>query len=143
MIAFTKVDSSNCREEEDIQMNQNLIARLTAFLGMVLILAMLAPSQGKQSKPASPAKDVQGSGCVEAGVEAGCVVLKDFKTHKLYNLFFSADKPAIGTAIHFVGKTHDGPTICMQGQPVEITKWNKLKTECPKPTDTQAKELRD
>jgi hypothetical protein len=84
---------------------------------------------GEQPKPAAK---VTGSGCVEPGVEAGCKVLKDAKTGVSYNLFFSSkDQPAFDTAISFEGTSHDGPTTCMQGKAVDVSKWSKIRMHCP------------
>ncbi len=75
---------------------------------------------------------VKGTGYVEAGVEAGCKVLKDAKTGVLYNLFFSSkDQPTLGTAITFEGTVHEGPTTCMEGKAVNVSSWTKMPTTEP------------
>jgi hypothetical protein len=72
------------------------------------------------------------NGCVRAGVEAGCLILKTFDDKKIYNLFFPNGKaPEIGVAISFEGVKHDGPTHCMQGTAVDVTKWTRIKRRCP------------
>ena len=74
---------------------------------------------------------IKGSGCVEAGVEAGCLVVG--KNKKAYNLVFSSgEKPRPGTAIAFEGTVHTGPSICMQGTSVAVTKWRETRRACPK-----------
>ena len=107
---------------------------IPGFMIAALLLTMglgLQAQTKKKSSSAAAAKTIAASGCVKAGVEAGCLVLTDFKTKKLYNLFFTGDKPAIDTAIHFTGTAHDGPTTCMQGQAVDVKKWTPLKRKCP------------
>lgn len=83
---------------------------------------------------ASFAKDgdiIKGSGCVEAGVEAGCLVVG--KNRKAYNLVFgSAEKAKVGTAITFEGTVHTGPSFCMQGTSVNVTKWRETRRACPR-----------
>lgn len=75
-------------------------------------------------------KVISGMGCVEKGVEAGCLVLHDQKTKRLYNLYFSKDKPLPGVAIRFTGTKHDGPTICMQGEAINVDEWTRVKLSC-------------
>ena len=83
---------------------------------------------------ASSAKTIKGSGCVERGVENSCHVLIDSKTGVTYNLIFSAKAPKSGTAISFTGTEHHGMTTCMQGKPVNVSKWKKEKgIKCPPP----------
>ena len=73
---------------------------------------------------------IKGSGCVEAGVEAGCLVVG--KNKKAYSLLFSGEKAKVGTAITFEGTRHTGPSICMQGTSVAVTKWRETRRACPK-----------
>jgi hypothetical protein len=69
------------------------------------------------------AKEVRAEGCVEPGVEAHCLVLRDLKSGKLYNLLVKEPRPAIGDGIEFSGAPFDGMTYCMQGIAVEVTAW--------------------
>ena len=106
-------------------------AKMGLLLSVLVFVPLTAQVQTKLQKPAVPASAVSGSGCVEAGVEAGCIVLSDSKSKTLYNLYFGkGKKPAIGAAIHFSGERHDGPTACMQGEPVDVKKWNLIKMKC-------------
>ncbi len=100
-------------------------SRFAAALAAVALLTVPAarPQQDKPKVPSAPAKTITGAGCVEPGVEASCLVLKDVKTGALYNLIISGKKPAVGTAIRFAGTRFDGMTVCMQGQPVKVSKW--------------------
>src|SRR5215471_18445741 len=103
------------------------------LLSVVLMLPIALVGQNNKTKPSSTAAKamVVGFGYVTAGVEAGCLMLQDSRTKTLYNLFFATKKkPALGDAIQFTGKRHDGPTTCMQGEAVEVQKWAPLK---PKP----------
>ena len=97
--------------------------------GIVLLWAVSAAAQPHQS---SQPKTIQGSGCVEKAVESSCHVVTDSKTGDLYNLMFSGKVPKNGTAIWFRGTEHQGMTTCMQGKPVNVTKWKKEKgIKCP------------
>jgi hypothetical protein len=102
------------------------------FLAVFLVwsfhgVVVAEPETGKKGEV------IQDAGCVSAGVEAGCLILESFENKKLYNLFFpDGKKPAVGNAISFEGVAHDGPTTCMQGTPVDVTKWTLLKRLCPK-----------
>jgi hypothetical protein len=104
----------------------------TIFAAMALLgIALTAAAQ--EPKP------VKGQGCVAAGVEANCLVLKDVKTGVLYNLYFKGTKPEIGAGIEFKGTARDPFTICMQGKPVEVTVWSRVDSlqcasgQSPKP----------
>jgi hypothetical protein len=99
-----------------------------------MVLAGAAATGGAADKP----KQVHGTGCVEPGVEARCVVLKDVKTGTLYNLLFKGPKPQIGDGVEFNGVLFEGMTMCMQGTPVEVSDWARSdslkcsKSEAPK-----------
>ncbi len=106
---------------------------------LVLSAVALQPCLRAQTKT-SGSGTVAGSGCLTAGVEGGCLGLTDFKTKKVYNLFFMTEKkPDVETAIYFEGTIHEGPTICMQGAAVDVTNWTLLKMKCPstKPKPTR------
>ena len=110
-----------------------------SFSSTILLLALAASAQ-RQQEPSNREKPqtgaVSGSGCVERGVELGCLVLNDLEQGKTYNLFFRTEKkPRPGGAISFTGFRHDGPTACMQGMPVNVTKWAPAKMKCPKRDD--------
>jgi hypothetical protein len=87
-----------------------------ALLGVLLTAA--AAAQGP--------KPVKGQGCVAAGVEDKCLVVKDVKTGVLYNLFFKGTKPEAGTGIEFTGVPSNMMTICMQGKPLEVSNWSRV-----------------
>jgi len=92
-------------------------------------------AQAKQIR-SSKMKTIKGSGCVRAGVEAGCKMLRDTRTNELYSLFFSGDNdPGLNIAIRFTGNAHDGPSACMQGKPIEVVKWSKMKMNCSEATN--------
>lgn len=78
-----------------------------------------------------------GEGCVEPGVEASCLLVRDVKTSAVYSLFIKGVQPAIGTGIEFTGISHRGVT-CMQGKPVDVLGWARKDLKClngtaPKP----------
>jgi len=73
-------------------------------------------------------KFVKGQGCVAAGAEASCLVVKDVKTGVLYNLFFKGTKPEAGTGIKFTGVPSDKMTTCMEGKPLDVSKWLQVDT---------------
>jgi hypothetical protein len=73
--------------------------------------------------PAPEAKPIHAQGCVEAGVEASCLVLKDIPSGKLYNLLVKGSRPGVGVGIEFTGVPFEGVTVCMQGAPVKVTTW--------------------
>jgi len=97
-----------------------------------LCVVMTANAYAQEGKGGDAAKTVSGAGCVRAGVEAGCFVLTDTKTNKLYNLFFTGKPPDLNVAIRFDGEIHSGPTTCMQGTAVDVKKWQPIRMYCPK-----------
>lgn len=93
------------------------------------------------AKSDSTTKAIRGAGCTRAAVEGACMVLTDNKTKKTFNLLFpNGKKPDLDTGISFTGREHDGPTTCMQGAPVDVTKWRTIRIHCPKPESTAAPE---
>lgn len=82
-----------------------------------------------QGTDSNETKKVKGSGCVRKGVEAGCLVLRDFNGEQRFSLHFTGDRPEIGTAISFTGEKQDLDT-CQQGTPVKVQTWVRLKRLC-------------
>jgi hypothetical protein len=111
---------------------KQIVCFLTA---MTLIAGAVTAAAG----PAPEAKPVTGQGCVEAGVEAKCLVVKDVKSGVLYNLRIKGTQPQVGMGIEFTGAPFDGMTICMQGTPLNVTKWARVESlqcvpgQTPKP----------
>ena len=98
------------------------------MLAAIALLGILVTAAAAAQEP----KPVKGQGCVAAGVEASCLVVKDVKTGVLYNLFFKGTKPAVGTGIDFTGVPRDMMTICMQGTPLEVSNWSRVDAlKCP------------
>jgi hypothetical protein len=91
----------------------------TIFAAMALIAAAVTASAGQ----APEAKPVHGQGCVEAGVEARCLVVKDVKSGIVYNLIIKGTRPVIGIGIDFTGVPYNGISYCMQGVLLEVTNW--------------------
>jgi hypothetical protein len=121
-----------CRSLNRAAMIQRRRKRALKPTLMIAILALITGAANAQTQQASKPKPIQGSGCVQKAVESSCQVLTDSKTGEVYNLFFSAKVPKNGTAIWFKGAEHQGMTTCMQGKPVNVTKWKREKgIKCP------------
>lgn len=102
------------------------------IIPLVLCGAIVCPYLAGQARHSSQSKTIQGSGCIEKAAENSCRVVIDSQTGELYNLLFSASTPKAGTAIKFSGTVHKGATTCMQGKPVNVSKWKKEKgIKCP------------
>jgi len=83
------------------------------------------PSQAQESR------QVHAEGCIEQGVEAGCLIVKDRQSGELYNLLIKGPRPLPGNGIEFTGVPHDGPTSCMQGITLDVITWlNKSSLKC-------------
>jgi hypothetical protein len=94
--------------------------RIAFFLTAVAMAASAATAAAGRAPESKP---VTGQGCVEAGVEAKCLVVKDLKSGVLFDLLIKGTQPAVGTGIEFTGVPYDGMTVCMQGAPLTVTKW--------------------
>lgn len=90
---------------------------------------------------ATPAKPtpIHGQGCVTAGVEARCLVVRDLKSGRLFNLLFKGIQPAVGDGIEFDALPHQGPSTCMQGTALDVTDWAHKDTLKCKPGATRKK----
>lgn len=106
------------------------VRSFSTIIVTILLFTSLAAGQSKQNESADQGKRITGSGCVEAGVESGCLVLKDTKTGTFFNLFFQGTPPATNTEIRFTGTAHEGPTTCQQGAPVDVTKFTVIRNSC-------------
>lgn len=67
------------------------------------------------------AQQVTASACAEAGVEAGCIVLKE--GDKLYNITNASPKPAVGTFGTVTGTVSGDPDTCQQGTLLKPAEW--------------------
>jgi hypothetical protein len=92
------------------------------MLAAIALLGVLVTAASAAQEP----KPVKGQGCVAAGVEAACLVVKDVKTGVLYNLIFKGTKPEVGTGIEFTGVPSDMMTTCMQGKPLQVSSWSRV-----------------
>ena len=104
--------------------------RKLTYLGLVLVLGAALGSGSRMVAEKPAAKVIEATGCVERGVEAGCLMLVTADGTK-YNIL-AQERPAVGTWIRIRGIRHDGPTICMEGTPVRVQSWKKLADSCPK-----------
>jgi len=105
--------------------------RMTFLLAVLAIAGIAAPAL---AAPEPKPKEIHGMGCVEAGVEAHCLVLKDIKSGMIFNLLIRQPRPAIGEGIEFTGVRHEGPTVCMQGTAIAVTTWARKDTlKCTQP----------
>ena len=106
---------------------------LAATIAAVLVSSSVASLSAQRQRP-----QFHGEGCVEPGVEASCLLVKDVKTDAIYALFIKGVQPAIGSGIEFTGLSHRGVTTCMQGKPVDVLTWAHKDLKClhgtaPKP----------
>ena len=99
--------------------------RLLMALVAVLLAGSAAATVAGQAGAGQEqkAREVRGTGCIQPGVEARCLVVKDVMSGKLYNLLLKEPRPAIGDGIEFTGVPYGDMTVCMQGIPLEVTNW--------------------
>jgi hypothetical protein len=117
---------------------KSIILGLILLLGMVVAVGQGAPA----GAPPAKGKTIQKRGKVEAGVEGACLVVRDARDHKLYNVLFGeGEKPKAGEEISFSGTLHDGPTTCMEGIAVDVSSWKLLRAATPEPAPMPVMEL--
>ena len=118
--------------KRDSLMKLNSSRQFSVLLLLAFLLSTCTAIQAQsRRRRSSRAKTITASGCLKAGVEAGCLVLTDPKTNVMYQLSFKGKKPAVGTAIRFTGTAHGGITICMQGIGVSVKSWTRTRMKCP------------
>jgi hypothetical protein len=88
----------------------------------------LAQQQPEIPKPQPEPKKIHGEGCVEAGVDARCLIVRDVRAGKLYNIVVGDPKPTPGEGIEFTGTLHQGASVCMQGAAIEVERWARKET---------------
>jgi len=110
-------------------------------LFMLIFLSMALAAQSSQQPVERLGKPITGAGCVQAGVETGCLLVKDAKTKTLYNLFFNGNKPASGDAIQFTGTANAGVNTCMQGKSVHVKEWKPIKMRCSTSSNSKKPDL--
>jgi hypothetical protein len=102
---------------------------MNSFAIRIALLALAASiPAAATAAPPPDANQVHAQGCVAAGVEASCLVVKDTATGKLYNLLIKGSKPPIGAGIEFTGHPFTGTTTCRQGTPVDVSNWQRKPT---------------
>ena len=94
---------------------------MKALLFVVASLSLVAIPMAA----AAPANQVKGTGCVQAGTEAGCLVVKDTASGNLYTLLIKRAKPPVGIGIDFAGAPVSSSTTCTQGTPVQLSTWSR------------------
>jgi hypothetical protein len=96
------------------------------------VLAVLIASFGFAGAAQADAT-VKATGCVAAGVEMGCLVLRTFGG-TVYNITAAKPRPKVGT----YGRVEGVPSIlwsfCMQGAPLNPATWKQTGKFCPKMT---------
>ncbi|HEY2469633.1 MAG TPA: hypothetical protein VGI45_17565 [Terracidiphilus sp.] len=105
---------------------RNLLAAVLA-VSLPLVSFAFPPPQPKHPQ-------IRGEGCVEAGVETRCLVVKDVRTGALFELFFKGIQPAMGTGIEFSGVPHHGITTCSQGTVLDVLNWVHKDLKCTEGT---------
>jgi hypothetical protein len=104
-----------------------------ALFFAVASLALAASPLAAGAAAAQDAQQVKGQGCVQAGVEAGCLVVKDPLSGRVYSLQIKGTKPPFGAGIDFVGASSSGANTCTQGTPVQVSTWSRNETlQCGK-----------
>ncbi len=100
-----------------------------------LILAgatlMAAISGVPAQQTAKQAETVTVLGCVSPGVEANCLVIKDGKSGKTYDITSAKPRPGPSQmAVQLRGTVSSGASICMQGVILENITWTSTNTRC-------------
>ncbi|HEV2688825.1 MAG TPA: hypothetical protein VGV35_09730 [Bryobacteraceae bacterium] len=74
-------------------------------------------------------REVKAIGCVRKGVEGGCLLLRTLDGQTTYNIY-ATPRPEVDRVITIEGRPHTGPTSCMEGVAVDVTKWELSDQKC-------------
>jgi hypothetical protein len=103
-------------------------ARALISLGLLAAAAIALSQQPEVPRPQPEVKKVHGEGCVEAGVDARCLIVRDLRAGRIYNILAGDPRPTPGEGIEFTGTLHQGGNICMQGAAIEVEHWARKET---------------
>jgi hypothetical protein len=102
------------------------------LLSVLLLGACLAALAAPQERPKPREVDV--AGCVQAGVEAGCVMLVTTDGHKYHLLADKEKLPGLGSFVQVKGTAGaDVISFCMEGEPLQVKEVRLLEKKCPRP----------
>lgn len=96
--------------------------------GFVCAAVLFALATWTAAAAPPDARRVRAQGCVQPGVESGCLVLRDAASGTLYSLLVKGARPTVGAGIDFTGTHFNGATTCMQGTPVQVSSWTRNDT---------------
>ncbi len=102
--------------------------RFSAAIVLGAASLVVAQQQPEIPKLQPEPKKVHGEGCVEAGVEPRCLVVRDLRAGKLYNIIVGDPRPTPGEGIEFTGTLRPGANVCMQGAAIEVERWARKDT---------------
>lgn len=105
--------------------------RLLIAMGILAACAMVQaqePKEPKVPKPQPETRRIHGEGCVETGVDARCLIVRDVAHSRLYSILVGDPRPVPGEGIEFTGTLHQGPTVCMQGTAIEVEHWQRKES---------------
>ncbi len=94
------------------------------WIGLLVVVSIALAQEGKKEN-----QEVKAIGCVRQGVEAGCLLLRTMDGKTTYNIF-ATPRPELETVIAIEGKPHRGPTACMEGVAIDVTKWERSEQKC-------------
>jgi hypothetical protein len=115
---------------ETLEARKDVRSRIQNAAVILLIASLRAPMRAPGAAKPVP---VHGQGCVSQGVDPRCLVVRDQRNGKLYNLIFKEMQPAIGEGIEFEAVPHQGPVVCVQGAAFDVMAWERKDTLRCKP----------
>lgn len=96
---------------------------------LIFLLAGVTASPATAQNRKREIREMKATGCVRKAVEGGCLLLRTLDGKTTYNIF-ATPQPEPGIVITIEGKQHSGPTACMQGIPIDVTKWEATGEKC-------------
>jgi hypothetical protein len=108
--------------------------------GAVASLALFVTAAVTQQSQAQGSR-VSVLGCVSRGVEAGCLIMTDNVSGKVYQINAAEPKPdpAKRLAVRLSGTIVNKISFCQQGPILEEIKWSYTKMRCRAPKDGAGK----
>ncbi len=100
--------------------------------GAVAAIALIASSANAQQQPQAIGEQVLMLGCVAAGIERGCLVIKDRASGKTYQISAARPRPnpTQRLVVVLTGNVTDKADTCQQGPVLENITWAYTKMVC-------------
>jgi len=100
---------------------------------IVVACTLLMPVLGASAQAQQPPQSVDVVGCVSRGVELNCLIIKDSKSGKTYQINAASPRPdpARNLVVHLKGQIAGAVDFCQQGPVLTAITWSYTERQCP------------